>query len=387
MTRVNDARPIRIGFNARCLEEPQTRGLSRYTSCLLRALSRRSDVELVLFSMLAPHPGHLEGVRASVVTFAARETAWQDARLPRQLADHGIDLFHAPADRGLPVLKPCPTVVTVHGSYERAHWRRIFGPTKARAWYWKHELVNRLRADMVLTVSDACRRDLLARGIATAERLRAIPLAAAEEFTPGPSPADAAVLARAGVTLPYVLYVGGYDPHKNVDLLVQAFDRASLDGHQLVIVARQAGEYAALAQRWGALRAAARLRCLEADDADLPALFRGADLFVNASTWESFSLQTLEAMACGTPVLASNLPAIAEVAGGAAELFDPSDVAQLAERMTAVLGDRRRREALSVAGRRRATQFSWTQTADDTVRAYRDVLDRVQVPARAACHA
>jgi hypothetical protein len=143
--------PIRIGVNARCLEESDTRGLSRYASCLLRALSARADVDLVLFSMAPPAPLHMDGVRAESLVFGGRETAWQERELPARLRRERIDVFHAPADRGLPWRRVCPQVVTVHDSYERAHWRQLFTSWKQRAWYWKHELTNRVRGRQIGT--------------------------------------------------------------------------------------------------------------------------------------------------------------------------------------------------------------------------------------------
>ena len=367
-------KPFRIGFNARCLEEPHTRGLSRYATCLLRELSRSPDLELVLFAMNAPHVEHLRGVRAKVVLFSGRETAWQDTLLPESLRKERIDLFHAPADRGLPFRKPCPFVVTVHDSYERSHWRELFPTLKQRAWYWKNEMANRFRADVVLTVSDTARRDLIARGVAPARRIRRIHLAASEEFRPEPAPDDGAIVASRGVRAPYLLYVGGYDRRKNVDALVRAFDQARLPGHELVIVASRNADYRELEARWRALAGHARLHCLEVPAAELPAFYRGADLFVNPSLWESFSFQTVEAMASGTPLLASNRQAIPEIAGGAAELVDAGDVDALAARMSALAADGARRLELRRLGLARAACFSWRRTADATLQAYRDAL-------------
>jgi glycosyltransferase involved in cell wall biosynthesis len=369
-------KPFRIGFNARCLEEPHTRGLSRYAACLLRELSRSPDLELVLFAMNAPHATHLRNIRAQVVLFSGRETVWQDTLLPVSLRKERIDLFHAPADRGLPFPKPCPFVVTVHDSYERVHWRELFPTLKQRAWYWKNETANRFRADAVLTVSDTTRRDLIALGIAPERRVRRIHLAASEEFRPEPAPQDAEIVARRGVREPYLLYVGGYDRRKNVDALVQAFDRARLRGYELVIVASRNGEYGALEARWKALECHERLRCLEVPVEELPALYRRADLFVNPSLWESFSFQIVEAMASGTPLLASDRRAIPEVAGGAAELVDASDVEGLAVRMSALLADGARRLELRRKGLARAACFSWRQTAEATLQIYREALER-----------
>ncbi|MEP6914390.1 MAG: glycosyltransferase family 1 protein [Acidobacteriota bacterium] len=369
-------KPLRIGFNARCLEEPQTRGLSRYATCLLRALSRSPDLELVLFAMTAPDADHLRNIRARVVLFSGRETVWQDRLLPESLRRERIDLFHAPADRGLPFRKPCPFVVTVHDSYERTHWRALFRTLKQRAWYWKNEMANRFRADAVLTVSDSARRDLIALGVAPARRIHRIHLAASEEFRPEAAPDDGAVVARRGVREPYVLYVGGYDRRKNVDTLVRAFDRARLPGHELVIVASRNGDYRALEAEWRTLACHPRLRCLDVPAAELPAFYRRAGLFVNPSLWESFSFQTVEAMASGTPLLASDRRAIPEIVGGAAELVDASDVDALAARMSALMADVARRLELRRMGLARAAGFSWHHTADATLQVYRDALGK-----------
>ena len=367
-------KPVRIGFNARCLEEPHTRGLSRYATCLLRQLSESHDLEIVLFAMNTLHAAHVRSIRARVVLFSGRETVWQDKLLPERLRKERIDLFHAPADRGLPFQKPCPFVVTVHDSYERAHWRELFPTLKQRAWYWKNEMVNRFRADAVLTVSDTAKRDLVALGVAPELRISRIHLAASEEFRPEPAPDDGEVVAHRGVREPYVLYVGGYDRRKNVDALVRAFGKAQLREHELVIIASRNRDYRALEEHWRTLECYARLRCLDVPVDELPAFYRRADLFVNPSLWESFSLQTVEAMASGTPLLASDRRAIPEIAGGAAELVDASDVDALAARMSALLADGARRLELRRKGLARAAFFSWRKAAEATLQVYREVL-------------
>ena len=364
---------LRVAVNARCLEESETRGLSRYASCLLRALSARTDVDLLLFGMAPPAPVHMRGVRAEVITFGGRETEWQERALPERLRRERIDVFHAPADQGLPWRRVCPQVVTVHDSYERAHWRALFGSWKPRAWYWKQQLTNRYRADAILTVSDTTARDLVRLGVAPQARLARTYLAAAHEFTSEPGADDEAILGRHGVREPYFLYVGGYDARKNVDTLVRAFDR--VDGnYQLVIVARQRGAFQELDAGWRLLPSYQRLHCLEVSDVELPALYRRALLFVNPSLWESFSFQTLEAMACGTPVIASNRMAIPEIAGDAAVLVDAADASAIADAITRLAADAKGRAALRERGRRRAGEFSWQATADQTMAVYRRVF-------------
>lgn len=366
---------LRVGVDARVLALAGVRGWTRYATNLLRALSVRDDVELVLFAREPPRPEHLAGIRAQVVCGEARrEVLWNDWWLPRRLRADGIDVFHALADRGLPCWKPCALVVTLHNSFERAHWRSLFRTPKRRLWYWKHEWINAHLADVVLTVSDTTREELLARGVCAPEKLARVYLAPAAEFRPEPSPDDATVRARHGIEGPYVLYVGGYDPHKNVDTLVRAFDRAALDDHALVIAAAQTPADADLRASWHALGCAPRLRLLEVEAEELPALYRGATFFVNPSLWESFGFQLVEAMATGVPLLASRRTALPEIVGDAGLLFEPTSTAELAALMRVVAGDAGLRAELRARGLRRVRRFDWRAVADETVAAYRHAL-------------
>ena len=366
---------MRVGFNARVLSHASVRGLVRYTTNLIRALEALPDTEVVLFAREALNPHHLEGLRARVVTREApRETLWTDWVLPRLLRQEGIDVFHAPADRELPLRKPCPLVVTVHGSYERAHWRELFQSGKRRAWYWRNELVNRWRADAVLTVSDTTLQALEVLGVAPRRRLRRVYLAAAPEFSDRPAAGDQIVRDHHDLVAPYVLYVGGYDPRKNVDALVTAFDRSGLTHHRLAIVADKQWEYEALRERWRPLSCFSRLRLIEASPQELPAIYRGAQFFASPSLWESFGLPLLEAMACGTPVLAARRTAIPEITGDAAMLIEPTDIEAFARALEHLAAAPSVRDDLRCRGRRRACEFSWSRTAAETREIYREAL-------------
>jgi glycosyltransferase involved in cell wall biosynthesis len=365
---------LRVGFNARHLADPEVRGLTRYTVCLLRAMSEIADLELVLFSMNPPCPEHMTGIRAEVVTFgASREVWWNYRALPRMIANKGISVFHAPADRGVPLIKSCPLVVTVHDSYERTLWPELFPQLKNKLWYWTHELANR-RADAVLTVSDTTRKKLVDLSIAPEAKIHRIYLAHASEFQPNPVSSDQMVLRQYGISSPYVLYVGGYDRRKNVQALVSAFDCANLPKHELVVVAKKQSDYQVLFQGWKLLSCFPRLRLIETRTEHIPALYRHADFFVNPSIWESFSFQLVEAMACGTPILASNRTAIPEICGGAALLFDPEDIPALSGLMKQVAGDPGLKQELRGRGFQRVQVFSWRNTAEETVKIYRSLL-------------
>ena len=191
----------------------------------------------------------------------------------------------------------------------------------------------------------------------------------------GASEDDRRVLASHAVKPPYLLFVGGYDRHKNVEALVAAFSKLAHPGHQLVLVADHQWRFTDLYRAWQALPGFDRLRCIEVDPGDVPALYRNAEVCVVPSLWDSFGLQLVESMACATPVVASNLPAFREVGGDAILTFDPrSHAADLAALLDRVLDDDQLREHLRERGLERAASYSWDRTADQTVAIYRDVV-------------
>jgi glycosyltransferase involved in cell wall biosynthesis len=370
------SRPIRVGFNGSVLSNPEIRGLTRYTTQLLRALSQRNDVEMFLFSPTEMHPAHLEGVRATPIIFGApRETLWMDWVLPRKIRQFGIDVFHAPAERGIPVLKPCPLVLTIHNSYERAHWREVYPELKQKLWYWKFEAVNYTRADVIITVSDTTLKELIQWKVARERQLRRVYIAPAPEFHPNSS-ASGDVIRKYNIESPYILYVGGYNAWKNTDALVQAFNIAQLPNHSLVIAARKQWDYEILRERWSSLRCFPNMRLIEAPPEEIPSLYRGADFFVNPSIWESFSFQVTEAMACRTPLLCSNRTAMPEIAGDAAQYFDPENQNELVSWLQRFATDSSLKTQLRERASTRVKAFSWDATAEQTVNIYRSLIDK-----------
>jgi glycosyltransferase involved in cell wall biosynthesis len=176
----------------------------------------------------------------------------------------------------------------------------------------------------------------------------------------------------------YVLYFGSNKPHKNVPRLVEAFARKEIRDHGIELV---------IAGHWDerypeAKHATERLGLQDAvrfvgpvKDADLPALYGGAELFVFPSEYEGFGLPVLEAMACSAPVVCGNRSSLPEVAGDAALLCDPQDVVALARTIEQALTDRDLRATLQQRGLARAAQFSWEQTAQQTRQIYQSTME------------
>jgi len=365
---------ISVGFNACHLVDPEVRGLTRYTVELLRALSQFDGVRLVLFSHAAPYGGHMEGVRAKVVVHPAkRHFHWEALALPTQIRKAGIDVFHAPADRGLPLRKVCHLVVTVHGSHERTHWRSRMPGLKRRARYWLNEAANYFLADAVITVSDTTRDELVSLKVAPERKIIRIFNGVSDRFNSVADPADAATVTSHGVRSPFVLYVGGYDQWKNVDGLIDGFGRSGLGEFQLVIIARKTDAFARNFKAWSQLACFDRIRFLTVGDGALPSFYRRAEFSVHPSRWESFGLQLVEAMACGTPVISSDRKALPEILGEAGLYFDPDDPDALSARMRLLGEDAELRTVLRDRGLRRAEAFRWGSAARRTLAVYEKV--------------
>lgn len=242
------------------------------------------------------------------------------------------------------------------------------GAYPRQQWYFRRLVPAVLRRSrMIVTTSEATRAEAITVYGLPAERTRAIPCGYdADRFRPeGPKVAG---------DLPYVLYVGNILPHKNLPRVVEAFTRDGLRTAARLVVAGQGRPHDVDALRRRAREAGVVVdfRSYVAGD-ELPALYRGARVVVVPSLAEGFGLTALEAMASGTPVIASDTPALREVVDEAAMLVDPRDPARIAQAIDVVLHDDRRHKELVERGLARAAGFSWQRTG----RAMLDVLEQV----------
>lgn len=182
---------------------------------------------------------------------------------------------------------------------------------------------------------------------------------------------------------PFVLGLGTLHPRKNYNRLIYAFAQIAdvsrrLDGrpitHNLVIVGKQGWLFDSI--KADAARLGLRTRLIfpgYAEDDDLPALYRAADLFVFPSLYEGFGLPPLEAMACGTPVITSNVSSLPEVVGDAGLTIDPTDIYELANAMSRALQDRALREQMVNSGLARASEFTWLGSARQLREIYKQI--------------
>ena len=271
-----------------------------------------------------------------------------------------------------------PTVITQHGFAAL-----MFGDDYVAR---KDRLVNGalLRiapgADLTLTASESERSELLARSPIPPERVVAIHHGVDHDrFAP---PADreharSAVRAAFGVDKPYLLYVSNHQRKKNTERLVEAFAQVArqLPDVALVMTGRHGSTFPLVLELIERHGIRDRVHVLgHVEDEALPHLYGAAAAFTLPSLHEGFGLPALEAMACGTPVVAANVYALPEVCGAAAELVDPYDVDDIARGLLRVLADEARAAQLAELGIARAAEFTWRRSAERHLECYRRLV-------------
>jgi glycosyltransferase involved in cell wall biosynthesis len=333
-------------------------------------LCRRADVDLA--RSLAP--------RFRIVVEDARPySLGEQLRVPIRLAREGVDLVHEP-HYVLPPAIRCRSVVTIHDCIHLMFPQYLphrLGHIYARASMWTATR----QADRVLTVSQASKRDILRFFDVRPEKVKVIHNAIDERFLTAPDEATTdRVRQRYQLDHPFVLYVGNIKPHKNIERLIDAFGRARPDGPdglKLVIVGDEVSKYPTLRRMVHRQKLDKHVRFLGFQPQEtLASFYRLAGVFVFPSLYEGFGLPPLEAMACGTPVVTSNISSLPEVAGDAALLVDPYSVDEIAEGIRRALGDDALRQQLIVKGQARAREFSWAESVSQIHAVYQEVLDR-----------
>lgn len=312
-------------------------------------------------------------VRADAPIYGLREQ-WQ---IPR--AAEGADLLHCP-HYNVPCFYRGKVLVTIHDLTHITD--RTFRRTLPSLVYARPMLaIASRKADHIVTVSEFTKRQIVERLGVPPEKVTVIYHGISSHFhVCDHEEAFRAVSSALQLRRPYLLYIGTLKPHKNIPTLIRAF--ALLRGRrkveqQLLIVGDDPRWKEGLVRLCSQLGIAERVSFVPRVGYELlPEVYAGADLLVMPSFIEGFGLPVLEAMACGTPVVCSRAASLPEVAGNAAECFEPTSVEDLAAAMEGVLSSTGRQAELRRKGLERATLFSWEECARRTLEVYRKVLQK-----------
>lgn len=285
----------------------------------------------------------------------------------------GADLYHFP-NFIIPPLHCGRAVVTVH---DMSFIRLPACAEPRNLAYLKSRLRKTIqRADAIIGISHFSASEITSVYPEAKGRVHAIPLGIeAERFQrPDPKRIDR-MRARLGLTRPYLLTVGTLEPRKNLPLLIRTFDALDAFAGDLVIAGMPGWKCEPIFDAMRRARRADRIRYLRhVPDADLPALYAGADLFVLPSRYEGFGFTPLEAMACGTPVVSSAGGSLPEVLGDAAKIIAEGTLDAWVETLRALLASPDTLKRLGDGGPARAACYRWDDTARKTWRVYREVL-------------
>ncbi len=364
---------------------PHFPGIGRYVVNLARAMAPllEGNERLILIRDPAhPSPWDVvalagEGIKIVDVPcspFSLRQQ-WV---IPRVLRHRQADLYHTPYYL-MPYRPGRPTILTVHDLIPLLFPRQ--STARARFLFrWTMELALRA-ARHIIAVSEATSRDLQ-RHFPSAKRISVIPEAPDPIFFPRPPAEVEAVRRKYALPETFVLYVGSNKPHKNLVRLIEAWSHLTQYTIRNTFYALRftlviAGVWDS---RYPEARLLAEARGLETirwlgpvPEADLPALYSAATVFVFPSLYEGFGLPVLEAMACGTPVACSDTSSLPEVVGDAALTFPPTNPQAIAGSLARLLQDADLRAELRERGLHQAARFSWERTAAQTLALYRTI--------------
>jgi len=367
---------LRIGINALYLIPGKVGGSEIYLRNLLRQFNALAGAHDFVIFVNRESAGVFETIAPQVKVVECPVRAenrparilWEQLALPFQTLKYRLDLLFS-AGMTAPFLSPVPSYVMI---YDLQH---VNMPQNFSWWYLIFLkgiiYLSAKTADGVLTLSEKSRRDIIRHYGIKDEKVSMTYLAADENIFFRHSPEEVAAV-RNKYNLPerFILYIASSLPHKNYQRLLEAYKRVkeTQAGVKLVLIGARDYGFEAIERKIEELGIGDDVVFLGwLPFGDIPAIYSAAEVFVFPSLHEGFGLPVIEAFACGTPVVCSEVEPVTEVAGGAALLVNPMNTGEMADRMCAVLGDAGLRERLIRDGFKRAAEFSWEKTARDTL--------------------
>ena len=374
---------MHIGFNTFALSSKKT-GAGIYISKLIEYLSYidRDNIYSIFINknnyeqFLKVKADNFKKIDAGSLTrIRPLRILWEQIALPSYIVSRDIDIFHSPVFVSPPRLK-CKSIITV---FDMTFFRFPDKHSKIKRHYFSKFIpLSVRRADKIITLSENSKRDIIDFFKVKPDKVKVIYLAADETFRPieDPSFLDR-VRIKHGIQGDFILFVGVLEPRKNLLGLIKAYYCLKKDkniNEKLVITGKRGWDYMPV------LRLVRELR-LEKDiiftgyvpEEDLILLYNAAKIFIYPSLYEGFGLPVLEAMACGTPVITSQNSALQEIAKDAAILIDPLSEGDMARNCYELLSNPSLQERLRQAGLGRARQFSWKDTARQTLEVYKNL--------------
>jgi glycosyltransferase involved in cell wall biosynthesis len=371
---------MRVGINARYLQKPQT-GIENYLFNTLLSLSQlpEDNEYFLFFDRSGQIPEALRKPRFNDVVSSIScgnqliKVIWASLYLPILAKRYKLDVFHEPLFIA-PLHKPCPTVITV---YDLAFMRLSDSYTWRTKLYLRTLIARSIKeADAVITISESSKNDIINQ-FGYPEKLHVIYGGVDPEFHKLSVPPASLTINDKLIHGDYILNVSLITPRKNMVSLIRAYvlfrDKHKVDCKLVIAGGRGWGWKDVYKEAERSRYAKDIIFCGYVTREELIWLYNSAKAFVYPSLYEGFGLPVLEAMACGCPVVTSNISSLPEVCGDAALLVEPLDIEDLSGAIQKVFFSESLRRGMVEKGFSRASRFSWHKSAKETAGIYKKV--------------
>jgi glycosyltransferase involved in cell wall biosynthesis len=361
---------MRIGLEAERANLPNPTGVEHYAAELIKNLAKLDQKnEYILYFRTKPQSWFYKlppNFKIRVIPFPK---FWTQIRLSWEMLIHPVDVLMILAS-ALPIYHPKNSIFTAHDiAYE--FFPQAFTRSMLKYLIWSTRFAVK-HASRIVSVSQSTKDDLVRVYKTDPDKIKVIHLGLDEHFKPLPYEKIQPVLDKHGLVYKkYILFVGTLQPRKNITRLVDAFIKLKKEHRieeKLAIAGGKGWLWQPIVDKISQSGMSDEIKFLDYVEAeDLPPLYGGASLLTLPALYEGFGLPPLEAMACGTPVVVSNVSSMPEVVGEAGKLVDPNLVDSIAEGLLEVLMDRDLQQQMSQKGIDRARQFTWENTARQTL--------------------
>lgn len=369
-----------IGINAHLLSGQQgyrRAGIHHYIRQILNNLPGSSGQFKV--SIFTNNPHELRNIPAARIVSTRWPTnnplfriAWEQIAWPSITAAQDFDLLHSMAFV-TPLISPCPTIVTVY-DLSFIYYPRQY-PLLRRTYLTKLTRRSCQKARRVVTISKAGCEDVHRHFGIPLDKIDIIPPGVGSSFYPLSESEITNFREHQQLPKQFVLHVGTLQPRKNLPTLIEALAQIKRSDISLVLVGGKGWYYEEIFTRVKQMGLENRVHFIGyVPEDDLPLWYNAASLLVIPSFYEGFGMPALEAMACGTPVVAANNSSLPEVVGDAGRLFEPKDIQSLAEHITSVVDDREIAAKMRQGGLDRAKKYTWIEAGQKLKSTYLRVL-------------
>lgn len=371
---------MKIGIDGRAAKWYRGTGIGTYTHELIRSLSNTDSInDYSIFMPDCELKNTLsDNFKINNVDTDYSNNFWDEVNVPNILNTSDIQLYHVPQNGvGLSKCVECKKVITLHDIIPLRmpetvsdRYLRIFN----------NELPKIVQmCDGIITVSEFSKHDISKQFNIPEEKIFVTHLAAENLYTPlSKCESKKAVTKKYDIEEDFILYVGGFSPRKNIVGLIESYSLLPINlrnRYKLVIIGKKGKSYSIYKKRTEELNIDQNVIFTDfVPLEDMPLFYNAAEVLVYPSFYEGFGLPPIEAMACGTPVITSNVTSLKEICQGSAILVNPEDIDMLSENIERVLTNSLLRLTLVRKSLEKSKEFSWNKTALKTINAYNKIL-------------